>query len=756
MKTLLEFCSELISARKSSPSEYNQKKILDMFYDFSKSYYNNKAFDSGRGEVFHLISRFVDERDVIYSDALAVVVLFSKCEDIYALVCDKLEDLTLRAVFETSLCGVMNIVRNPRLGFVDKEDDGIWSKKSPFLIKRWNETSEIYSSLIRSKALHKKAHSADSGCLLVYVEDISPIRNQTGTKLVLDYLYAISKSGKFDRIVLLISNANSLMRKHGVSGFSYRCNRFDIEERIFNEYDECLSNVKVVYLPDLVPDDEIYGERSADIISAMAPNVVLFFEYRPSIFLNSLTRCFPSLYIPMQVGLPPVVLPTIEMVMAHDSRLKNETIHKSSSHVIDRQISYPLKKGFSEEAEKHGETGDHLDIITAAYDLDKRVPDARLYDFFNELSFILEEFPNSKYTMLGVSEKDGELMLERVGLSGRRSLESVNFVKNEPDFVNRLSKSDIFLMPYHKGGGRAIRTAIEQESAVFTLDNNDGNLYLAPEFVFENESAMFSSLRRVLLDDKLAECKEKCKKHYSLFDTKDLVDNTLTALFRAQECFKKKKILVLGDSHSSYFKCYDFPDHFQVFYEFVHGATLSGLHNKNSDTKAVDKFNHSFLRVEPKVTILMIGEVDIGYLAWKRRSNNSETIFHRAQKALVALNDISDTLSVSSRLIVFSIPLPVAQDGAPPSPTRENVYENLHNRTLFSRMYNNEAENIIGAKSNVVFLNLDDYVIGDDGVVKDQFLKSDTSDHHYRPLSFCSLLKSINFDSILENSCDSL
>ena len=91
-----------------------------------------------------------------------------------------------------------------------------------------------------------------------------------------------------------------------------------------------------------------------------------------------------------------------------------------------------------------------------------------------------------------------------------------------------------------------------------------------------------------------------------------------------------RKVLVLGDSHSLVFQ------HSGIFkkvfntYEWdvlaIIGATISGIENPNSKTKALPKFIDKLSESRRDIAILQLGEVERGFVAWFRAEKYDESI----------------------------------------------------------------------------------------------------------------------------------
>lgn len=744
---ILSFYKKVIEERRQKKSSFNQKRMLDEFYAVSKNVLLDQAYISPIEEVYSLISELKKSKDLITSDALALSVCTRRSFELLSLIDDELNSLYLESVFKTSLINLISVVRNPRSGFIKKENRAFFSLNEPELIESFYNSSEKISknfSLRKKRGNNKKS-------VLVYVDDISPIKNQTGTKLFLDYCFALSNRKDISKVTLLISQGNSLSMKSGVSGYTFRCNRLDLEEAFKKNYSSnCYINV--LRLNDEVKQNDDFLFKSCKLVEEVDPDVVLFFDYKPSILLAAITSVFPSVYVPIQVGLAPFVKPTIECVMSHDSRLLKKIKPINYYHKINRQISFPLVEDevFESPSNVTNRSGEQVRLITAAYDFDKRVSEERLLVFLKGVSEVINSDSRVFYTVLGVSKEDGLKMFQRFNLDKEVDLNRVLFKKNEPQFVSEIRSNDIFIMPYHKGGGRAVRTAIEQGLAVLTLDNNDGNLYLTDKCVFNDESSLFYKLSKIIADEKeFDNCIKGCQDYYNSIDSDALVDNVLSAFDKAISFHQEKKLLVIGDSHSTYLSHADFFKDTQVFFNPVFGATSSGLSNKYSLTNSDYIFKRSFFSIRPNKIILSIGEVDVGFLAWKKRNTNGENIFYRMCRALDGIVNYAVELSSKVDSVgVLSVPLPtVFRDFNEQEELvgthkgqRESVYATYEERFAATKLFNSQLDYALSKYKNIFFLNLDAEVCDADGDLKSSLIKKSEFDHHYNPKAFCDIL----------------
>ncbi|HEX5338950.1 MAG TPA: hypothetical protein VFW53_10985, partial [Gallionella sp.] len=127
-----------------------------------------------------------------------------------------------------------------------------------------------------------------------------------------------------------------------------------------------------------------------------------------------------------------------------------------------------------------------------------------------------------------------------------------------------------------------------------------------------------------------------------------------------------REILVLGDSHSPIFNHprfkAAFPDlSFDVV--TVIGATASGLENPNTKTQAYPIFKQASQRSVAKTVMVMLGEVDTGFVIWYRAQKYRESVTAMADCAIASYSRFLLELKTRHEVVCISTPLPTIQDG---------------------------------------------------------------------------------------------
>lgn len=209
--------------------------------------------------------------------------------------------------------------------------------------------------------------------------------------------------------------------------------------------------------------------------------------------------------------------------------------------------------------------------------------------------------------------------------------------------------------------------------------------------------------------------------------------------------FKNKNIIVLGDSHVSVFRSdlikSIFPEtEFKVVN--VNGATASGLENPNSITKAYTVFNDAIKDDNESRIIIMLGEVDTGFVIWYRSQKYNIPIENSLEITVKTYFSFIQSIKNPERLIIISAPLPTIKDGqdwGEVANLRKEINATQKERTDLTILFNSTIESMC-LKSSIKFLNLDPYIIGSDGLIKKQFFSKNRLNHHYNRVHFSRLL----------------
>lgn len=211
----------------------------------------------------------------------------------------------------------------------------------------------------------------------------------------------------------------------------------------------------------------------------------------------------------------------------------------------------------------------------------------------------------------------------------------------------------------------------------------------------------------------------------------------LTTTFRQlKSLFISNRILVLGDSHALVFYHWLFDLHFpHHIFEIcaVNGATVSGLENPNSKTQARPIFERTIQKHLANTYILLLGEVDTGFVIWYRAQKYQTSPEEMLNLAIENYKHLIQYLRSRGNVIVISAPLPTIPDQNPCGEIanlRKEIKATQHERTQLTLAFNRRVAQIC-ASAGAHFVDLDSSSLGENGLVKKELLNPDPCDHHY-------------------------
>ena len=210
---------------------------------------------------------------------------------------------------------------------------------------------------------------------------------------------------------------------------------------------------------------------------------------------------------------------------------------------------------------------------------------------------------------------------------------------------------------------------------------------------------------------------------------------------------RRKKVLVLGDSHTAIFSHSSLKKFFEPKYlllvQTVGGATISGLSNPNSQTQAMPIFKNSFEAVAPDATIIQLGEVDTGFLLWYQADKYAKSVGDMLTRCIANYTSFIRSYSGKSGTVVLSAPLPTIkdnQDCGDVATARRDVKSSQRERTELT-LHFNQAIKRFCIEHSIYFIDLDPESLGENGLVSDTLLNADPNDHHYNASHYSALLK---------------
>lgn len=205
----------------------------------------------------------------------------------------------------------------------------------------------------------------------------------------------------------------------------------------------------------------------------------------------------------------------------------------------------------------------------------------------------------------------------------------------------------------------------------------------------------------------------------------------------------ENQILVLGDSHAElYFKELKKNFYPNIVLKTVMGATTQGLLNPNSRTNALNKFKES-LRDFGNITshcIILIGEVDCGFVIWYRKKKYKDSIENQLNRSLNNYFQLIETnlLSYYSRqnIIICGVVPPTIKDNTDKkflNGARAEVDASLLQRTNLTKIYN-EKLLYYSTQNGLNYISIfEDVISKENGLVNDFYRHQNKYNHHLSP-----------------------
>ena len=207
-----------------------------------------------------------------------------------------------------------------------------------------------------------------------------------------------------------------------------------------------------------------------------------------------------------------------------------------------------------------------------------------------------------------------------------------------------------------------------------------------------------------------------------------------------------EEILVLGDSHACIFRHKRIRRSLPRFFfnvTNVGGATASGLANPNSRSQAYQIFRDALKTTKAKIVIVMLGEVDTGFVIWYRAKKYNEAVSVVMQAAIKTYTGFLSEIKASSiQVICVSTPLPTIKDGndwGEIANARKEISATQVERTALTLAFNQQIE-VFCQLEGISFINLDKRSLGENGTVNPSLLNSNPNNHHYEPQAYAALL----------------
>lgn len=205
-------------------------------------------------------------------------------------------------------------------------------------------------------------------------------------------------------------------------------------------------------------------------------------------------------------------------------------------------------------------------------------------------------------------------------------------------------------------------------------------------------------------------------------------------------------VLVLGDSHALVFSSEQmrdlFPGHsFEV--TSVGGATVSGLKNPNAVTQAMPQYIAALQATTARTVIVMLGEVDTGFVIWYRAQKHGSSIEQMLEQAIGNYQNLLRYIAKTFRVICISTPLPTIRDDmqwGEVANLRKEVTASLYERTQLTIRFNSLMEAFC-LREGINHLNFDTHSTDKMGLLKEILRSPDPNDHHYEPTAHAKMIE---------------
>lgn len=178
----------------------------------------------------------------------------------------------------------------------------------------------------------------------------------------------------------------------------------------------------------------------------------------------------------------------------------------------------------------------------------------------------------------------------------------------------------------------------------------------------------------------------------------------------------------------------------------IGGATAMGLCNPKSQTNALPVFEE-YLRAFPGEDVLvMMGEVDCGFLIWWRAQTKGLSVESQLQQSLARYQAFVRGLQRDQgRVVVVSAPLPTLPDDAPPGPVadaRREVRASQRQRTDLTLRYNDRMARWAEAE-DVTYVDVSDELLDPaTNLIHERFRRPDPGNHHLADGPYAAVLES--------------
>jgi hypothetical protein len=180
----------------------------------------------------------------------------------------------------------------------------------------------------------------------------------------------------------------------------------------------------------------------------------------------------------------------------------------------------------------------------------------------------------------------------------------------------------------------------------------------------------------------------------------------------------------------------------------VGAATIDGLTNLDSSSGARRKFDAALVtaqarRQRPEAVVTLLGEVDCGFLMWKRHEQSGAQLGDLVGQAVERYEDFLLRAQEAAPVVVLSAPLPTLRESSAfgsYAGSRRQIRATRSERTALVLEFNSRVKRMCGA-IGATFLDMDSESVGFNSEVSALLVGSDPTDHHYNKVVYANTLQ---------------
>jgi len=192
---------------------------------------------------------------------------------------------------------------------------------------------------------------------------------------------------------------------------------------------------------------------------------------------------------------------------------------------------------------------------------------------------------------------------------------------------------------------------------------------------------------------------------------------------------------VIGDSHALVFEYSERQD--MIFnVKWVGGATARGSINPNNSTNSLNTFKQFIDQNTSDKLIIMLGEVDCGYLIWYKHQKEGLDIHSQANEAISRLLEFISKYVLkyyeAKDIIILGSNPPTIEDNADPkflAGARSEIKASLKERLSLTRYYNSVLKTKC-IEHGYHYFDILEHVINEADCIIEKWKHHDKHNHH--------------------------